>query len=214
MTQVAREVFGHDRVAALSGPSHAEEVGRRVPTAVVVASEDGALARHVQGLFTSERFRLYTSSDVAGVEFGGAFKNVIAVAVGVSDGLGFGDNTRAALITRGLVEITRLGCALGAREKTFAGLSGMGDLVVTCTSRHSRNRHVGEELGRGRKIEEILGAMKQAAEGAWNCRAVHALAQQHGIQAPIAAELHAILYEGKDPADAVRSLMTRDAKPE
>jgi len=214
MSEVAAEELDRPAVAALSGPSHAEEVARGVPTAVTVAGRDEAYCRTVQGLLANRRFRVYTSSDIVGVELGGALKNVIAIGVGVSDGLGFGDNTRAALITRGLAEITRLGCALGARPETFAGLAGMGDLIVTCTSRHSRNRAVGERLGRGEAIESILGGMRQVAEGVWNCGSAVALAEQHAVEMPVSREVHAILRAGKAPADAVESLLGRDFKPE
>lgn len=214
MTEVACEVLGRSRVAALSGPSHAEEVAHRIPTAVTVASRDRELNRVVQDTFTNDHFRVYTSEDVVGVELGGALKNVIAIAVGVSDGLGFGDNTRAALITRGLAEITRLGCTLGARPATFAGLSGMGDLIVTCTSRHSRNRAVGERLGKGEAIADILSGMKQVAEGVWNCTIARELADAHGIDMPITDEVCAVVHDGKNPAEAVGNLMARDLKDE
>lgn len=214
MTDVAKEVLGTRRVAALSGPSHAEEVARGVPTAVVAAAADPAVAKDVQAAFGSPRFRVYTSDDELGVQLGGALKNVIALAVGVSDGLGFGDNTRAALITRGLAEITRLGVSDGARPETFAGLSGMGDLIVTCTSRHSRNRAVGERLGRGESLEAILSGMKQVAEGVWNCAAARALARQQGVSVPITDQVYAVLNEGLRPADAVEALMSREARPE
>ncbi len=214
MTEVADEVLGAGPCAALSGPSHAEEVARGIPTAVVIACSDPARASGLQSVFMTPRFRVYTSDDVVGVELGGALKNIIAVAVGVSDGLGFGDNTRAALITRGLVEMSRLGCALGAQPATFAGLSGMGDLIVTCTSRHSRNRAVGERLGRGETIEAITASMKQVAEGVGNCAIARAIARDRGVDVPITDEVYAILREGKRPLEAVQSLMTRSAKPE
>jgi glycerol-3-phosphate dehydrogenase (NAD(P)+) len=214
MTQVAEQSLGSGPAAALSGPSHAEEVGRGIPTAVVLACRDHAVAVELQRLFANPRFRVYTSEDVAGVELGGALKNVIAIAVGVSDGLGFGDNTRAALITRGLAEITRLGCALGAGRATFAGLSGLGDLVVTCTSRHSRNRGVGERIGRGERVEDILAGMKQVAEGAWNCAIARDLARERRVSVPITDEVYAIVREGKPPREAVAALMTREMRPE
>lgn len=213
MSRVAERILGRP-VAVLSGPSHAEEVARAVPTAVVVACGRPELAQELQAVFAGPRFRVYTSDDVAGVELGGTLKNVIAIAVGVSDGLGFGDNTRAALITRGLAEITRLGVALGAQPLTFAGLSGMGDLIVTCTSRHSRNRGVGERIGRGEAIEQILGNTAQATEGVWNCAAARDMARELGIEVPITDEVYAIVHEGKSPADAVASLLERDVKPE
>ena len=160
------------------------------------------------------RFRIYTSDDVAGVELGGALKNVIALAVGASDGLGFGDNTRAALITRGLSEITRLGCALGARTDTFAGLSGMGDLIATCTSRWSRNRAVGERLGRGESIDKIINSMQQVAEGITTCGIARTLAREYGISVPITEEVYALIHDGKNPQQAVQALLGRNARPE
>jgi len=214
MSQVAEEILGHAAVAALSGPSHAEEVARKIPTAVTVAAQQVRDAREWQNIFANDYFRVYTSTDVAGVQLGGALKNVIAIAVGVSDGIGFGDNTRAALITRGLVEISRLGCALGAKPSTFAGLSGMGDLIVTCTSRLSRNRAVGERIGRGESVDRILAGTKQAAEGVWNCAIARDLAHEAGVQVPITEEVYAIVREGKSPHDAMKSLMTRDVKQE
>ena len=201
-------------MAALSGPSHAEEVGRGIPTAVVVASAAPALGLAVQSVFSGPRFRVYTSSDPVGVELGGAIKNVLALAVGMSDGLGFGDNSRAALITRGLAEMARFGSAAGGRPETFAGLSGIGDLVVTCTSRHSRNRGVGERLGRGETPEQILSGMKQVAEGVWNCKLVCALAARLGVEMPICQGVQAVLAGKLAPRDAVGYLMSRDSKQE
>ncbi len=214
MTEVADELLAHPGVAALSGPSHAEEVARNIPTAVVAAAADPATAACFQALFTDRAFRVYTATDVRGVQLGGALKNIIAVAVGISDGLGFGDNTRAALMTRGLAEIGRLGAALGAQPDTFAGLSGMGDLVVTCTSRHSRNRGVGERIGRGEPIDAIMGNMRQAVEGVYNCSQALALARRHDIEVPITEQVHAIVHEGKPPREAVEDLLARDLKPE
>lgn len=214
MSEIAAACLGLPGVAALSGPSHAEEVARGIPTAVVVAARDPALANRLQQRFSGARFRVYTSDDPVGVELGGAVKNVIALAVGISDGLGFGDNTRAALITRGLAEITRLGVALGAHPATFAGLSGMGDLVVTCTSRHSRNRRVGERLGRGEPLAAIQQGMAQVAEGVWNCPIALALAAEQGVDLPIARQVGAVLAGTTAPEEAVAALMERDAKPE
>jgi glycerol-3-phosphate dehydrogenase (NAD(P)+) len=214
MSVLAGEVLGLGPVAALSGPSHAEEVARRVPTAVTVACSDAATAVHLQRMFSNAFFRVYTSADVVGVELGGTLKNVIAVGVGVSDGLGFGSNTRAALMTRGLAEMTRLGCAMGSSPATFAGLSGMGDLIVTCTSRLSRNWKVGERIGRGEAVEAVLGSTRQAVEGVWNCAAALRLAATCGVQMPVTVEVNAVLQGGKTPLDAVRSLMLRDVKPE
>jgi glycerol-3-phosphate dehydrogenase (NAD(P)+) len=214
MTDVAAKALACGPVAALSGPSHAEEVARGIPTAVVAATPDTAFAEQVQAMFSNATFRVYTSSDVLGTQLGGALKNVIAVAVGISDGLGFGDNTRAALITRGLVEMTRLGVALGAERDTFAGLSGMGDLIVTCTSRLSRNRSVGERIGKGESVDQIMRNMQQAVEGIWNCRQAVELARMHAIDVPIAEQVYLIAHEGKNPRNAVEDLLAREVKPE
>lgn len=213
MTETAKHILGCS-VAALSGPSHAEEVARDIPTAVLIAAEDHDQALFFQKLFNSERFRIYTSTDICGAELGGALKNVIAVAVGCSDGMGFGDNTKAALITRGLAEMTRLGTALGARKATFSGLSGMGDLIVTCASGHSRNRSVGERLGRGETIEEITASMEQVAEGVWNCKPAYDLAQAAGIDVPIIREVVQMVHHGKSPSKSVIDLLNREPKPE
>ena len=216
MSDVLRESLSvaPSRLAALSGPSHAEEVSRGVPTVVTAASTDHDTAVAVQSLFMSPLFRVYTSRDLVGVELGGAIKNVIAVAAGISDGVGFGDNTKAALMTRGLAEITRLGTAMGADLLTFAGLSGMGDLVVTCMSRHSRNRFLGQEIGKGRPPEDVVKSMVQVAEGYRTTASARALAQKHGVVMPITEEVYRVLYEGKSPQRAVRDLMTRDPKME
>ena len=214
MTELAAEILGRSSVAALSGPSHAEEVARDVPTAVVVASRIPAEQQLLQSLFSSGVFRVYTSDDVLGVQLGGAVKNVIAIAVGACDGLGFGDNTKAALITRGLAEITRLGLAMGARLDTFAGLSGMGDLIVTCGSRHSRNRSVGERLGRGELIGQIRASMEQVAEGVWNCIPARMLAKKYNVEMPITEAVYSLIYEGKSCAQAVKELLERAPKPE
>jgi glycerol-3-phosphate dehydrogenase (NAD(P)+) len=214
MSVVAKTILGSDRVAALSGPSHAEEVARGIPTAIVMASDDHALSQELQQVFATSLFRVYSSDDVIGVEIGGALKNVIAIAVGMADGLGFGDNTRAALITRGLAEMTRLGIALGAKSSTFAGLSGMGDLIVTCTSQHSRNRGVGERIGRGEPVATIMDGFKQAVEGVWNCAAASELAAALCVDVPVTREVYDIVHQDKAPQDAVRALMQRDLKPE
>jgi glycerol-3-phosphate dehydrogenase (NAD(P)+) len=198
----------------LSGPSFAAEVARRAPTAVVAASAEHDAAERVQRLFQNPTFRVYTNPDVVGVELGGALKNVIALAAGVAAGLGFGHNTLAALITRGLAEITRLGVAMGARRETFSGLAGMGDLVLTCTGDLSRNRTVGVRLGQGEALEDILGEMRSVAEGVKTAEAVVALADRHGVEMPIAAEVHAMLTEGRRPREALENLMSRDPKPE
>ena len=214
MTQVAREILHHAPIAALSGPSHAEEVARGIPTAVTIACTDHDRAVALQKVFSNAAFRVYTSADVAGVELGGARKNVIAIAAGVCDGIGYGDNTKAALMTRGLAEMTRLGGALGAHLGTFAGLSGLGDLIVTCTSRHSRNRMVGERLGRGESIKQILDSMAQVAEGVWTCATALDVARQQAVRAPITEEVCAVINDGKDPREAVQSLLTRALRPE
>ena len=201
-------------VVVLSGPNLAVEVANQIPTATVVASDDFAAAKAVQEIFMNRYFRVYTDHDVTGVELGGALKNIIALAAGIVDGAGFGDNTKAALMTRGLVEITRLGVKLGADPMTFAGLSGMGDLFVTCMSRKSRNRYVGEEIGKGRKLQEILNEMMMVAEGVRTTQAAYQLAQQHSVEMPITAEIYQILFENKDAKQAVNALMTREAKRE
>jgi len=213
MSEVAGKIIDHE-VAVLSGPSHAEEVARGIPCAVAVAARDHDLAVQIQDLFTNDTFRVYTLDDVVGVELGGALKNVIAVAAGISDGLGFGDNTKAALMTRGIAEITRLGTALGAKPETFMGLSGIGDLMVTCMSRHSRNRGVGERLGKGESLEEIMGSMKMVAEGIWNCQAAKELADELGVSVPITEQVNAVVHYGKDPRQAMIDLMSRAPKPE
>ena len=213
MSEVAEKVLGRS-VAVLSGPSHAEEVARGVPCAVAIAADNHDVAVRIQPLFLNETFRVYTLDDVVGVELGGALKNVIAVAAGIGDGMGFGDNSKAALMTRGLAEITRLGVALGAKPETFAGLSGIGDLMVTCMSRHSRNRGVGERLGKGETLDEIMSGMKMVAEGVWNCQAAKELAGQLGVSVPITEQVNAVVHEGKDPRQAIRDLMTRAPKPE
>jgi len=217
MSEVLYEVLPADvaeGLVFLSGPSFAREVAAGMPTAVVAASAREEAALRVQEAFSTDAFRVYTNDDVIGVELGGALKNVIAVAAGVSDGLGFGYNTRAALITRGLAEMTRLGVALGADPATFAGLAGMGDLVLTCTGDLSRNRTVGMELGRGRKLEDILGGMKMVAEGVKTTLSAYQLACRLKVDVPITEQVYRILYEGKDPRQAVADLMLRGLKHE
>lgn len=198
-----------DRIAVLSGPSHAEEVARRSPTAVVVSSKSRKTAEAVQSHLINSYFRVYTNPDLIGVEIGGALKNIIALGAGLSDGLGFGDNAKAALMTRGLAEIARLGMAMGARPITFAGLAGVGDLVVTCTSRHSRNWRAGYMLSQGKVLEDVLKEMGMVVEGVKTTRAAHQLAKSYGVEMPITAELYAVLFEGKDPSKAVEDLMGR-----
>jgi glycerol-3-phosphate dehydrogenase (NAD(P)+) len=203
-----------NRIVTLSGPSHAEEVCRQIPTTVVAASVDSSSARVVQGTFMLPYFRVYVSSDVRGVELGGSLKNVIAIAAGIIDGAQLGDNTKAAVMTRGIAEIARLGVALGAHVRTFSGLSGIGDLMVTCMSRHSRNRFVGVEIGKGRKLRDILGEMVMIAEGVATTQSAYELARRTGVEVPIITEVHKILFEEKDPLAACHDLMTRDPKGE
>jgi len=201
-------------VAALSGPSIAPEVARKLPATVTAASEDAELAEHVQALFTRPYFRVYTNADVLGVELAGATKNVIAIAAGVLDGLAAGDNAKAALVTRGLVEITRLGVAMGARAETFRGLSGVGDLVTTCISPVGRNRSFGEAVGRGRTVVEALAATDAVVEGVATTRSVVQLAARHGVEMPITEAVHRVLFEGQRPREAIADLMTRPMKSE
>jgi len=202
------------QLAALSGPSLALEVARGIPTAIVAASENPAVANAVQKIFHRPAFRVYTSPDLAGVELGGALKNIIAIAAGVCDGLGFGDNSKASLITRGIVEMRRLGVACGAHGETFAGLSGMGDLMVTCFSRLSRNRGFGERLGHGETPEAILASMTSVVEGCPTTRSAAELARKLRVSTPIVTEVHAMLYEGKNVRQAVQDLTTRESKAE
>ncbi len=202
------------QIATLSGPSHAEEVSMKIPTTVVAASVDIETAKHVQTAFMRPYFRVYQSTDIMGVEFGGSLKNVIAIAAGIIDGASLGDNTKAAVMTRGIAEIARIGVAHGAHIRTFSGLSGIGDLMVTCMSRHSRNRHVGVEIGKGRKLPEILSGMVMVAEGIATTQSANDLAKKTGVEAPIISEVHKILFEGKDPLKACNDLMTRDPKGE
>lgn len=208
-SQILRRHFPRHPVCVLSGPSHAEEVARGLPAAVCAASENGALARRVQHLFGSDRFRVYTCADPVGVELGGAVKNVLAIAAGVADGARLGDNAKAALLTRGLVEMVRLGRALGARPDTFRGLSGLGDLLTTAYSPHGRNLRVGRAVGRGRPVRKVLATMKQVAEGVPTARACVRLARRAGIEMPITREVVRILFHGKDPRRAVSELMRR-----
>jgi glycerol-3-phosphate dehydrogenase (NAD(P)+) len=213
MCGVLRECAPWAKIAALSGPTFATEVARGVPTAIVAASEEESVRKEVQALFHQPRFRVYRSHDLLGVEMGGALKNIIAIAAGVCDGLGFGDNSKAALITRGVAEVRRLGVACGAEAETFSGLSGLGDLTLTCFSAQSRNRELGERLGRGMKINPNEGGSK-LAEGVPTARSAHRLAQQRQVETPIIDEVYAILYEAKDPRRALMDLLSRDVKAE
>lgn len=202
------------RVAALSGPTHAEEVGSGRPTAAVVACPDRTIAEALQALLNGPTFRIYTNADIVGVELCGALKNVVALATGIGDGLGGGDNARAALMTRSLAEIGRLVMAAGGKAETVAGLAGVGDLVATCTSRHSRNRRAGEQIGRGVPLERVLSESRQVVEGVPATRAALALARRYGVTMPIAEQVHAVLFEGRDPRDALADLMARDPTAE
>lgn len=203
-----------NQVGVISGPSHAEEVSRRIPTAVVTASTNVETTKSIQATFITSYFRVYGSTDVLGVELGGAFKNVIAIGAGIIDGANFGDNTKAAIMTRGIAEISRLGISMGAQPETFAGLSGMGDLIVTCMSRHSRNRYVGEQIGAGKTLKEVLKSMKMIAEGVETSRSASMLAKKFKVETPITNEVYKILFEEKDPVKATTDLMTRDMKME
>ncbi len=217
MSQVLDDVFESvpsDQIGALYGPSHAEEVAEGRPTAVVAAAPDEEEARHIQKVFMTERLRVYMNTDVLGVEIGGSAKNVLAIAAGIADGVSYGDNAKAALVTRGLAEIRRLGQALGADPQTFAGLAGIGDLVVTCMSPHSRNRYLGEQISTGKSLDEVLNDMAMVAEGVRTTRSVYNLAKHHGVEMPITEAVHAILFDDKSPRKMVKRLMTRSAKHE
>ena len=215
LTQViGEELGGKCRVVALSGPSHAEEVGRRVPTGCVAASRDMAAAELVQEVFMSPRFRVYTNSDVLGVELGAALKNVLALCCGISDGMGLGDNTKALLMTRGMTEMARLGVALGGRKETFAGLSGMGDLIVTCTSMHSRNRRCGILIGQGKDVQTAMAEVGATVEGYYAALSAHQLSTKAGVEMPICQRAYRVLYEGQPVQEVVNQLMTRGKRHE
>lgn len=213
-TEIIAGVLGSESVAALSGPSHAEEVARGMPTSVVVASADPNLALRAQQLFFTDRFRVYTSSDVVGVELAGALKNVIGIGAGICDGLGFGDNAKSALLTRGLVEMARFGVAFGAEHATFQGLAGMGDLITTCISPHGRNRRVGYRLGKGEKLADILESSPMVAEGVTTARSVWERTRQMGLDMPVMTAVYRVLYETKSPFEAVEELMSRQPRAE
>lgn len=217
VSQIFKDVFPgltDHQTGVLSGPSHAEEVSKKIPTTVVAACKDHETSKIIQNAFINRYFRVYSSTDVVGVELGGAFKNVIAIGAGILDGMGMGDNTKAAIMTRGTAEITRLGLAMGAQPHTFSGLSGMGDLIVTCMSRHSRNRYVGEKIGSGMKLSEVLSHMTAVAEGVETSNSAMQLAIKYGVEVPITTEVYKILFEDKDPGQAIHDLMTRDRKEE
>jgi len=214
MSEILREALPGSPLAVLSGPSHAEELARGIPAAVVLGCEDESLAAALQRTLSTASLRIYTSPDIAGIELGGALKNVFALAAGVGDGLGFGDNTKAALVTRGVVEMVRLGVAMGGRPETFYGLSGMGDLMVTCFSRHSRNRAVGERLGRGERLEAIADSMQMIAEGVPTTASAYECARRFGLQTPIIDAVYGLIYEGKSPKEVLLEILSREPKAE
>jgi glycerol-3-phosphate dehydrogenase (NAD(P)+) len=214
LSEVLSDCLGDPGPVVLTGPSHAEEVSRGIPTTVVAAAADESRARAVQLLCSTPSFRVYTNTDVVGCEYAAALKNVIAIAAGVCDGIGWGDNTKGALLTRGLAEISRLGVALGGRRETFFGLAGLGDLITTAMSRHSRNRHVGEGIGRGHPLAEVLRDMVMVAEGVTTARAARDLGRAHDVEFPITEQVCAMLFEGRSPREALQTLMTRDLKSE
>ncbi len=214
MSDIVEQELPQCAVAVLSGPSHAEEVARDLPTTIVAGAKDLELAKRVQNIFMNESFRVYTSTDVLGIELGAALKNVVALAAGIADGLGYGDNTKAAIITRGIAEIARLGMAMGGKLETFSGLSGIGDLIVTCASQHSRNRRAGILIGRGATMEEAMAQVKMVVEGVYSAKAAMGLAQKYGVELPIIEQVNQVLFDGKNAAEAVRDLMLRDKKLE
>ena len=211
--QIEQEIPQAD-VAVLSGPSHAEEVGRKLPTTCVIGAKSRKTAEYLQSMFMSRVFRVYTSPDILGIELGGSLKNVIALAAGIADGLGYGDNTKAALITRGIAEIARLGVKMGGKIETFTGLTGIGDLIVTCASVHSRNRKAGYLIGQGRTMEEAMEEVKMVVEGVYSAKAAAKLAIEYDVPLPIVTQVNAVLFEGKNPAEAVDELMLREQKSE
>jgi glycerol-3-phosphate dehydrogenase (NAD(P)+) len=214
ISEVIRAELGMVKLAVLSGPTIAQEVAREIPTTAVVASNDQQIRKTIQAVFSTKRFRVYTNPDIIGVELGGSLKNVIAIACGVSDGLGFGTNTKAAILTRGLAEISRLGMAMGAKLETFSGISGLGDLVTTCISQQSRNRSVGELIGKGKKLKEIYRNMQMVAEGVPTAKSAYALSLKYKIDMPIVREVYYLLYKNKSPLAAVNDLMSRKSKEE
>ena len=211
--QIEEEIPQAD-VAVLSGPSHAEEVGRKLPPTCVIGAKTRKTADYLQSMFISPVFRVYTSPDILGIELGGSLKNVIALAAGIADGLGYGDNTKAALITRGIAEITRLGVKMGGRIETFSGLTGIGDLIVTCASVHSRNRKAGYLMGQGMSMQEAMDEVKMVVEGVYSAKAAAKLAEKYGVSMPIVDEVNAVLFDGKSPAEAVNDLMMRESRSE
>ncbi|MBD3345913.1 MAG: NAD(P)H-dependent glycerol-3-phosphate dehydrogenase [Chitinivibrionales bacterium] len=217
MTEVLVEEvpnLSSDKIVVLSGPSHAEEVSRDIPTTVVASSANYAFAEEIQREFSTDYFRIYTNADIVGVELAASVKNVIAIAAGICDGLGFGDNTKGAILTRGMAEMIRLGAKMGAKERTFSGLAGIGDLITTCMSKHSRNRKIGELIGSGYTLDEALGQMIMIAEGVETTKSVYELAKKYGIEMPITSEVYKTLFEGKSAKAAAKDLMLREFKPE
>lgn len=214
LSQIIEEEVPQANVAVLSGPSHAEEVGRGIPTTIVVGAKTRETAEYIQNVFMSDVFRVYISPDVLGIELGAALKNVVALAAGIADGLGYGDNTKAALITRGITEIARLGTAMGGKFETFCGLSGIGDLIVTCASMHSRNRRAGILIGQGKTMEEAMAEVKMVVEGVYSAKAAKALAEKYHVELPIIEQVNEVLFNGKSAAVAVKDLMIRDKKIE
>lgn len=214
LSEIIEQEIPQADVAVMSGPSHAEEVGRGIPTTIVVGAKSKKTAEYIQNLFMNEVFRVYISPDVLGMELGGALKNVVALAAGIADGLGYGDNTKAALITRGITEIARLGTAMGGKFETFCGLTGIGDLIVTCASMHSRNRRAGILIGQGRTMEEAMAEVKMVVEGVYSAKAAMELARKYQVQLPIIEQVNAVLFEGKKADQAVKELMLRDKKLE
>ncbi len=214
LSEIIEEEIPQAKVAVLSGPSHAEEVSRGIPTTIVVGAKSKETAEYIQGLFMNEVFRVYTSPDILGIELGGALKNVVALAAGIADGLGYGDNTKAALITRGIAEIARLGTAMGGKYETFAGLTGIGDLIVTCASMHSRNRRAGILIGKGYTYEEAMKEVNMVVEGVYSAKAAMELSKKYNVQLPIIEQVNAVLFEGKSADIAVKELMLRDKKIE
>ena len=214
LSEIISQEIPQADVCVLSGPSHAEEVGKGLPTTCVVSAESRKTAEYLQGIFMSPVFRVYTTPDILGVELGGALKNVIALAAGTADGLGYGDNTKAALITRGIAEIARLGTKMGARMETFYGLSGIGDLIVTCASVHSRNRKAGYLMGKGYTMKEAMDEVKMVVEGVYSAKAAKSLAEKYQVEMPIIVQVNQVLFENKNPGEAVKDLMLRDSKPE
>ena len=214
LSEIITEEIPNANVCVLSGPSHAEEVGRGLPTTVVVGSKDQKTAEYLQDTFMNDFFRVYTSSDILGIELGGALKNVVALAAGIADGLGYGDNAKAALITRGISEIARLGIAMGGKFETFCGLTGIGDLIVTCASMHSRNRRAGILIGQGKSAEEAMDEVKMVVEGVYSAKAAMGLSKKYNVDLPIIAEVNKILFENKPPKDVGRCLMNREKKDE